>query len=186
MRTYSLVVAVACWCGLMTLAGCSPKPIAGDPPPLPAGGVHDDHGHEGHDHGHHHGHSHADLGPNQGHLLELGDEQYHAEWVHDDVAGKLTVYILDSNAKNLVPIAAETITIEKKVGDRSDTYELAAVDRQGETPKTAKFEIVDKGLIEGLKLAGDGVQASIIIDINGQPFTAQFEKHSHDHHGHKH
>jgi hypothetical protein len=176
MRTHLLVV-LAMVLAFVWLVGCtttSPEPPKTDKP--------GEHSHDGHDHAH--GHSHADLGPNGGHLLELGDEKFHAEWVHDDEAGKLSVFILDGAAKELVPIAAEKITIEKKVGDRSDTYDLHAVDRQGETPKSAKFEIVDKALIEALKLAGDGVEASIKIDVNGEPFTAKFTKH--EHHGHKH
>jgi hypothetical protein len=139
--------------------------------------------HDGHDHGHDHahGHSHEALGPNQGHLLELGDEQFHLEWVHDDESGKLTVFVLDSAAKELVPIAAESLKLEKVLGERTDTFDLVAVDRQGDPPRSARFEIVDKSLIEALKLVGDGVEASIAVDVNGQPFTAKFSKHEHHH-----
>jgi hypothetical protein len=143
--------------------------------------------HSGHDHaGHDHGHAH-DLGPNGGHLLELGDEQFHAEWVHEDESGKLTVFILDAAGKELVPIAAEKLVLEKTIGDRTDKYELLAVDRQGEAPKSARFEIVDKALLAALQLVGQGVEASLTVDVNGQPFTVKFPKHEdHDHHGHKH
>lgn len=176
MRT--LVLALIALVMLWTI-GCS-KPISGNPPPLPSG--HEGHDHDGHDHA---GHSHAALGPNGGHLIELGDEQFHLEWVHDDDAGKLTVYVLDGNAKELVPIPAEKMTIVKKLGERTDSYDLVAVGRKGETPKSAKFEIVDKALIEALTLVGDGVEASITADINGKSFTKEFTKHE-DHHGHKH
>ena len=161
--------------------GCSkPQPISSDPPPIIDGHEGHDHSHEGH--AHDHGHSHADLGPNGGHLIELGKEQYHIEWTHDDNSGRLTMFVLDANAKELVPIAAEKITIEKTLGTRTDKYELTAVDRKGDMPKSAKFEIEDKGLIEGLKLAGNGVEASLSVDVNGEPFTAKFTKH----HDHKH
>lgn len=183
MRTLvtSLIAVLLLW-----TVGCSTKPISGDPPQLPSD--HSGHDHSGHDHGHEghdHGHSHAELGPNGGHLIELGDEQFHAEWTHDADSGKLTVFVLDGAAKELVPIAAEKITIVKKLGERTDSYDLVAVDRKGETPKSAKFEIVDKALIEALTLVGDGVEASITLDINGQSFTKEFTKHD-DHHGHKH
>lgn len=182
MRFFLTIAAV----GLAISLGCSkPAPISGDPPPLVEGHDHG-HDHSGHDHGHdHHGHDHAHLGPNGGHILELGDEQFHAEWTHDDESGKLTVFILDSTGKELVPIEAEHITIEKSIGTRSDKYELAAVDRQGDTPKSAKFEIVDKTLVTALKAVGDGVEASLSVEINGKPFKVAFTKHE-DHHGHKH
>jgi len=170
--------------------GCAPTASA---PPVAAG---DGHAHDGHDHGpdgalpkapldeHGHDHSHAEAGPNGGHLLVLGDEKFHVEWLHDDEAGKLTVFILDGTAKKLVPIAAEKLVIEKKIGDKTDKYELVAVDRQGDMPKTAKFEIVDKPLIEALQAVGDGVEASIAVDVNGESFVGKFTKH--DHAGHKH
>lgn len=162
--------------GLISIwsSGCAPKAESTRSPAAV------DLGHDqGHDH--EHGHSHAELGPNGGHLLVLGDEQFHAEWVHDDDSGKLTIYILDGAAKELVPIAAEKLTIEKKVGERTDKFELTAVDRQGEVPKSAKFELVDKSLIEALKLAGDGVEATLSVDVNGEPFTVPFTKHEHEH-----
>lgn len=182
MRFYSILSVAAL--GSALWLGCSnSQPISGDPPPIVDG---HDHDHSGHDHsGHDHGHSHAHLGPNGGHLMELGDEEYHLEWTHDDDSGKLTVFILDGNVKELVPIAAEKIVIEKSIGTRSDKYELTAVDRQGEVPKSAKFEIVDKALVTALKAVGDGVEASLSVDINGKPFTVPFVKHE-DHHGHKH
>ena len=50
-----------------------------------------DHDHDGHDH---HDHDHAHMhGPNGGPVLELGDEEYHAEWLHDDESGKVTVVL---------------------------------------------------------------------------------------------
>ena len=58
-----------------------------------------------------HAHDHAHHGPHHGHLMEIGDEAYHAEWTHDE-SGKVTFYILDSDAKKEVPIAADEITID--------------------------------------------------------------------------
>src|SRR5688500_14491837 len=57
------------------------------PPPSPPA-VLPSHVEDGH--GHAHAHSHADEGPNGGHLIELGNEEYHGEWLHDDDSGKLT------------------------------------------------------------------------------------------------
>src|SRR6476646_8522499 len=102
-----------------------------------------------------HAHEHHHHGPHNGHMMELGGEEYHAEWTHDET-GKVTFYILDSEAKKEVPIAAEEITIDVKVGDNpAKEYKLAAVSPQD--GKAAAFEIVDKqfeGLFDQLKSSG--------------------------------
>jgi hypothetical protein len=165
------------------ICGCNNSPPASPPTVYPSH-VED---HEGHGHDHAHDHSHADEGPNGGHLIELGNEEYHAEWLHDDDSGKLTVYILDAAAKKNVPISATSITIEKKIGDKADKYELLAIGRTDAEPKAAQFEITDKPLVEALKSAGQGVEASLSVDIEGKAFQGKFEHHEHGHHhGHKH
>src|SRR5689334_20069810 len=85
--------ALFCFC----LAGC-PHANQGEKPVT----TKDDHGHEHHHHG-----------PHNGHLMEIGGEEYHAEWTHDE-SGKVTFYILDSEAKKEVPVAADEITIDVK------------------------------------------------------------------------
>ena len=120
-------------------------------------------------------------------MVEFQSEDYHAEWLHDDGSGQLTVYILDRTAKALAPIAAPHITIEKKIGDKTERYELRAADGGDKSSKVAKFEIVDKPLIEALKSAGQGVDAKLLVEIEGKSFEGKFEHHDHGHdHGHKH
>jgi hypothetical protein len=58
----------------------------------------------------HEGHAHPSEGPHHGDLVELGNEEFHAEVVHGD-AGSVTVYILDSSAKTAVPIDATELAI---------------------------------------------------------------------------
>src|SRR5438094_7539918 len=59
-------------------------------------------------------HEHQHHGPHNGHLMEIGDEEYHAEWTHDE-SGKVTFYILDADAKTEVP-SADKIVIDVKIG----------------------------------------------------------------------
>jgi hypothetical protein len=96
----------------------------------------------------------------------------------------VTVYLLDAEVKNEVPISAEDITIETRIGDKSSTFKLAAVNRsEGDMPKTAKFEVVDKGLLGVLEALSEKVTAMLKLDINGKPYEAAIK---HDDHGHKH
>ena len=116
-------------------------------------------------------------GPHGGHLLELGDEEYHLEWVHDDATGLLTVYILDGAMENEVPIAAPSLTIERTIGESAASFELLPVGAAGEP--TAQFAITDKSLIEALKLAGEGVTVRTEVDIDGRTYEAEFAHEEH-------
>ncbi len=152
---------------LLSFAGCPNAANHGEKP-----------GKSGDAHNHDHDHGHVHSGPHKGHLMEIGDEEYHAEWTHDE-SGKVTFYILDSDAKKEVPIAAEEIAIDVKVGDNpSKEYKLVAVSPQG--GKAAAFEIVDKqfeGLFDQLK--SSGLVLTLHVNINGKQFDQQVKEHEH-------
>ena len=175
LTVLSLVGGLSLWLG-----GCNP---AAPPNSSSGSGTTTD----GHEHGHE-GHDHARHGPHGGELMGIGNEEYHAEWTHDE-EGKVTFYILDADAKKEVPIAAEKITIDVKVGDNEPkTYELLAVNPSGEPAKTAQFEIVDKdllGVIEMLKPDNKSITATLNVEIDGTPFSQKIEPEAHDH-GHDH
>jgi hypothetical protein len=66
------------------------------------------------------------------------------------------------------------------VGEERHPHELTAVVPEGaEDTKTAHFEVTSKSLIAALKMAGQGVDATIAIEIGEKPFTAKFEHGSH-------
>lgn len=137
---------------------------------------------KGHDHDHDHDHAHGGL--HDGHVLELGNEEYHAEWTHDDDSGKVDVYILDKTMKKEVPIAAESLTINTKVGDKEKAYTLEAVNAAD--GKASQFQITDKTLLTILSSVGEGTTATLDVNIDGKPYTQKFEAHSEHDHGHKH
>src|SRR5262245_16748504 len=58
-----------------------------------------------------HAHAHAHEGPHQGHLIDLGKEDYHAELVHDDATHTVTIYLLDREAKAAVPVDLKEVLI---------------------------------------------------------------------------
>jgi len=155
-----IAVLVATW-----LAGCN-KP-AGQAPKT------------GEAHDHEHDHNHAHHGPHGGHLMELGEEEYHAEWTHDE-SGKVTFYILDAEAKKEVPIAAEDITIDAKLGDNKPvSFKLAAVNPMD--GKSAVFETVDKQLLGVIETLSPGVVATLHVNVNGKQFDQRIEEHQHGH-----
>jgi len=139
-----------------------------------------------HDHDHDHDHAHEALGPHGGHLVELGEEEYHLEWTHDDDSGLVTVYVLDAAGKESVGIPAETITIATEIDDTAE-YKLTAVSPTGEPPVASQFELKDPALIQNLKMAGQGVEATVSLQIGDKLYTGKFEHHEHSHdHDHAH
>ena len=182
MKTYAIsfgwATAVA---AAFSLAGCNEQPAGetgdlGDTPPdtVTTDAGHDDH--EGHDHGH------PEHGPNGGDLIELGEEEYHAELVHD--AGAVTIYILDSSAKQAVPIDATEVTINLKHDGKPEQFKLAAAPQEGEGEgKSSRFTAENADLASHLD--EDDAGARLMVTIAGKSFNGAIEHH-HGHEGHEH
>jgi hypothetical protein len=180
---------------LIATVGCGPSQA---PPTASSGGDAVGHDHDGHDHGDgdghddgahgHEGHDHESLGPNGGHVLVVGDEAYHVEWMHDDESGKVTAILLDSEMKNEVATTSDVVTITVTIGDGEPrTYRLAAIDQSDDTPpKASRFELTEPALTTALGI-GEGVQVVLHVEIDDQVFDVPIEHEAHDDHaGHNH
>lgn len=133
-----------------------------------------------HDHGHDHEHAH---GPNGGHLLEVGEEQYHVEVVFDGDKRTLTAFILGPDAKTAFPIAAESIDFDMEVGDKEHEIPLAAKPLEGEKDgKSSRFVAEGKAIPESIKKESD-LNGHFHLDIGENHFHVDLK---HDGHGHEH
>ena len=147
-----------------------------------------DHGEEGHDH--EVPHNHPTEGPHHGSLIELGDEEYHGEFLHDEKAGTVTVYVLDSAAKKVVPVAAGTTTINVRLKDGAKSFQLKASPAEGDPAgKSSRFVSSEKALHEAID--AEGAEARFRVTIGGTPYSGKIPAHDHDHDhdhgdGHKH
>jgi hypothetical protein len=140
----------------------------------------------GHEHGDNdHGHSH-DEGPSGGHIIPLGDEEYHVEWLHDDEEGVLTFIILDASMENQVPIPAENLVVQLTLENDAGEQQTQEVLIPAEAPvagKTARFSLADKAAMFNIT-ENEKVDAVLKVTIDGKDFS---EKIEHDaHHGHSH
>ena len=127
-------------------------------------------------------HSHPSEGPHHGSLVELGNEEFHAEVVHDDKS--VTIYVLDSGATKAVPIDSKEIMINLLHDGMPEQFKLAAEPDTDDPSGTAsRFTLVDA------ELAGhmDDEEAApkLVLTINGTPYRGEI-KHDHDHEGHDH
>ena len=174
------------------LSGCTDAPDATTttPPTTGAGSQTDD----GHSHG---GHSHPSEGPHGGDLIELGNEEYHAELVHphdhdddshstgpdgDHAHAGVEVYILDSSAKNVVPIEAADITLNLSHDGKPEQFKLSARP-SGNDPegKSSRFASDDKELMEHMH-EEKHVTGTLVLQINGKSYRGELShKHDDDH-----
>ncbi|MCA9088401.1 MAG: hypothetical protein KDA90_07160 [Planctomycetaceae bacterium] len=162
-------------CGLMLVAsGCGPAQPAG------SGGAAavDEHGHD-----HADAHAHPTEGPHHGDLIELGNEEFHAEMVHD--AASVTIYILDGSARNLVPIDATDVTINAKMGETPRQFKLAA-SRQESDPEgqSSRFTLADAELA-GL-IDDEAAAPRLSVTINGNAYRGTVSHHHDGEHDHAH
>ncbi len=125
-------------------------------------------------------HDHPSEGPHQGTLIELGNEEYHAELVHD--ASVVTVYILDGSASTPTPIEAPELTINLIHDGKPAQFKLASVPDVGETPgSSSRFAIQSPELVE--ELEHDHSSARLAVLIKGKSYRGDIH---HDHEGHDH
>ena len=127
------------------------------------------------EHGHAHGHEH---GPHGGELIELGEEEYHAEVVFDDDSDKVTLYVLGGDAKSAVAIEAKELTL--KLSTKSYTLAAVAQDADGEG-KSSRFEITSEELVDAFE-EQEGLVGKFTVKIGSKSFTGEVK---HSHHGGK-
>ena len=128
------------------------------------------------------GHVHPTEGPHHGDLVELGNEEYHAEVVHDDAT--VTIYILDGHVEDAVPIDAAEITINLTHDGQPEQFALAASPDEGD-PEGKSSRFVSDDVELAVHLDEDGSEPQLSLMIDGSPFTGTIE-HSHGDHGHSH
>jgi hypothetical protein len=166
---------------VLGVSGCgkSGAPAGGDPT---AGESHD--------------HVHEAAGPHNGHIIELGSPTHHAELTHDETSHKVGIYLLDSSAKELAPIAAESVTINVAVDGKSTPYELPAVRQPSDAEGQASYFEIDSEPLCAIvcgESESPNTTARVSITIDGKPYVGIIEtaphEHGHDHnheHGHDH
>jgi hypothetical protein len=161
------------------LLGCSSKTAPGT-----AASPNAEQHHEGDGHDHGHG-KHSDTGPHGGHLIELGQEAYHAELIHDEKTHQVTVYILDGQAKQSVSISQPELTVNMMVAGSPKQFKLAAVSQANDLPDRAScFQAENEELCDAL--CESGAKGRLNVNIEGKQFVGEIEHHDHDGHAHEH
>lgn len=141
-----------------------------------AGG--DDHGHDHAHNGEHHHENEADVGadghhheaPHGGALIAIGDHFAHVELVVEADAGRLSLYVLDGEARGGVRVAHESLNvhvseIDGEATDLSLTLEPIASSLTGETVgDTSHFQADHEQLAGAQQLVAE----LATVEIRGQ------------------
>ena len=158
---FSLLLAL----GITTLIGCGSKPTPAPAPVEPAPKAHAEHEH-----------AHPCHGPHKGQLIELGNEDYHAELLHDDK--QVTIYILDSTASKVIAIDAGEVTINLKYEGQPEQYQLvASPDDSDPKGKSSRFISDNAELLAHLDARG--AEGKLVVEIAGKTYRGSLV-HDHD------
>ena len=132
----------------------------------------------------HAGHAHPTEGPHHGDLIELGNEEYHAELLHDEQS--VTIYILNGSADAQVPIDATEITINTKHGGQPEQFKLAASpDQDDPAGMSSRFVSNNADLVAHID--EEGAEHRLVLTINGKSYRGEIaHDHDHGHDGHNH
>lgn len=121
--------------------------------------------------------AHPSHGPHDGGLVELGDEEYHAEIINDEKTHTVTIYVLDGTAKKAVPIDAKEVLINLKHDGKPEQFKLPAVPDTGDPEgKSSRFQLKHKELVHDL--GHDGAEPKLTVRIKGNSYTGDI-KHVH-------
>jgi hypothetical protein len=127
-----------------------------------------------------HAHAHPTEGPHHGALIELGKEDYHAEMVHDDKTGTVTVYILDAAAAKAVPIPAKQVILNLRSGGKPQQFSLTAASQAGDPEgASSAFRVTNRQLCQALDAQGSSGRLN--VEIDGKVYVGKLGGHAHAH-----
>lgn len=170
---YNHVTLLFAVCATLAFAGCDHSKS----PPNVISEETEHHAGDGHAHGEA-GHSHSTQGPHQGHLIELGLEEFHAELTHDDASQTTTIYLLDHAAKEPVAIPDAQIMLNLVIDGQPMQAALAATPQEGDPAgQSSRFSVMDEQILDALK--GEKTTGEINVSIGGKEYSGKVEHHHH-------
>jgi hypothetical protein len=125
---------------------------------------------------------HPTDGPHKGHLIELGNDEFHAELTHDDASKTVTIYLLGADAKTAAMSADPELLLNLVVAGEPLQAKLAAAPLDGEAAdKCSRYTLVDEKVLEALE--NPKTTGRLNVTIAGKSYTGNVElgEHGHDH-----
>lgn len=125
-----------------------------------------------HDHTHSSGGSggHRHDSAHGGVAVELGNHQFHLDFLHDPVNGTLSAWVMDAHAENFVRVPLRSFEIRLATADQTNTLSLSAV-AQASTGETVGDTSQFRGEAPWLKGLTSFTAQIDAIEIRGQRFS---------------
>jgi hypothetical protein len=124
---------------------------------------------------------HPTEGPHHGHLVELGEEEYHAELVHDKVLKSVIIFLLDKDAKGQATSTDKEVILNLVVDGKPIQKKIAANPQGGEPEgESSRFITVDAELIETLE--AEETSGRLTVTIGGKEYSGKIEHSKHEEH----
>ena len=168
---YRLVAGLLTAAICIVLAGCKPGPAK-------PGGDTKESAANSHNHESDQDHDHLALGPHKGHVIVLGDEEYHAELTHEEATNTVAVYLLDASATEPLTEGPSEVTLQVFKDGEFVNHVL------NRTDTTGMYAVTDEALCDFLLHAAE-VKGRIRAEIGGKPYVGVVEHAPHDHSGHE-
>lgn len=134
---------------------------------------------------HDHSHEHPEFGPHEGHIIELGDHEYHAELVFDPDTKTVTVYLLGHDLDESLPVELEELTLMLSIDGQEQAFALEAAPLEGEAEgESSRFELSGDPIIAEHIADVEELAGHVEVTIKGTEYKGEIT-HDHDH-GHDH
>jgi hypothetical protein len=126
-------------------------------------------------------HEHSEYGPHGGHLVELGEEEYHAEVILNPKTKDVTVYILGPDAKKPEPIDAKEVTLELTIDGKVRPHTATPSPQTGDPPGMAsRFVLADDPDIKAKIADEHELEGHVKVTVKGKAYSGEIE---HEHAG---
>lgn len=114
------------------------------------------------------GHKHAS--PHGGVAVELGDHQFHLDFLHDAAAGTLTAWVMDAHAENFVRVNLPSIDVQVAADSQTNTVSLLPVANAstGETATETSQYRAEAPWLKGLSRFTGRIAE---VELRGRKFT---------------
>jgi hypothetical protein len=129
-------------------------------------------------------HAHPEHGPHHGELLELGNEEFHAELVVDEAKKQMVIYLLEKDAKTSVAIEAPFLAVNMLLAGKPMQIQLKAIPQATDSKgQSSCFGAVSADLFNAMH--SPKADPKLAVRIRNKSYVTKIV-HSHDHSGHNH
>jgi hypothetical protein len=127
-------------------------------------------------------HEHGEYGPHGGHLVELGEEEYHAEVVLNPKTKDVTVYILGSDPQKPAPIDAKEVRLELTIDGKTGPHVARPSPQKEDHPgESSRFVLANDPDIKAKIDDEHELVGHVNVTVKGKSYSGEIE---HEHGGH--